>query len=258
MKHFKRTIVFILALVMTVTLLPAAVQAASTKTVYVVSGVKVKEGKTTTEITLSYNDNGLLKKIASTYADEKVSETFAYNNKNLLKKYVNKVLTGKHKGTVDTSTYKYYSSGLRKSKTENEGEPVTYQYNKKNQIISETGEHGSTQYTYNKYGHVRKTASDDGNFSYSATFDDNGNITKWARKFQTEKIGYGSYTITYNSAGRVKTIKGTEKANPMAPEHTRTLTFTYTKMKVSADLADAIAEQQWQFINRNSGVAFAW
>ena len=256
MKSKKGTIVFGLFLIMALTLLPITAQAASTKNVYVVSNVKVKEGSTTTSITLTYNSNGLLKKIETEYADENISESFTYNKKNLLTKYVEKILTGEHKGTTNTRQYKYKSNGQRKSMSENGGEAVTYTYNSKNQITKEAGEYGSTKFTYHSNGHVKKTTSD--NMTYSASFDKKGNIIKWNRKFKGEKIGYGTINLTYNSAGRVKTLTKTAKANPMAPEKKRTLTFTYTKMKVPKSLAAAIADQQWQYINGEAAVGFAW
>ena len=255
MKHLKRTTVLILALIMTITLLPAAAQAASKKTVYVVSSVKVVENGKTTAIKLSYNENGLLTKIASTYADEKTTETFSYNKKDQLTKYVKKILSGKHKGDNETFTYTYNKKGQRKSK-DSKDYKVTYKYNSGNQIITAVSEHGDTNFKY-KNGHVKK-ASGTGPITYSATFDDHDNIKEWSNKFNTEKIGYGSYAYTYYKNGRAKTLKKTFKPNPMGSEKTQTLTFTYTKMTVPANLTDTIADQQWQFINGNGVVGFAW
>jgi len=255
MKHLKRTMVLFLALIMTITILPAAVQAASKKTVYVVSSVKVEENGKTTAIKLSYNEKGLLTKITSTYADEKTTETFSYNKKYQLTKYVKKVISGEHKGVNETLTYTYNGKGQRTSKA-SEDYKETYKYNTKNQITTAVSERGETNYKY-KNGHVKKATGTDP-LTYSATFDDHNNIKQWSNKFNTEKIGYGSYTFTYYKNGRAKTLKKTFKPNPMGTEKTQTLTFTYTKMTVPADQADTIADQQWQFINGDGVVGFAW
>ncbi len=262
MKAFKRTITLALALLLGVTLLPAAVktEAASTKTVYVVSKITIKEGSTTTASTLSYTDTGLIQKIDTSYKTERIKDTFTYNADNQLKKHVEKILTGDHKGSTPT-TYTYNKNGQRTKKTDkydDEKSVTKYTYNSKGQVAASTVEDRTTTYTYHKNGHVKKANNED--IAYTASFDDKGNITKWTRKFDTQKIGYYNATITYTGSGRVSKITKTFKNNPMQDKQSQTLTFSYTKVKVPAALADTIAEQQWNIINNLHGGAesFAW
>lgn len=258
MKHFKRTMVLILAVLMSISLLPAVAQAASKKTVYVVSSVTIKEGSQTNKITLSYNSNGLLKKFSepATYT----TVTFKYNDKNQLVKKINNTYDGDFKGK-QTITYKYNKKGQRTKKIETFGEGDTqttlYTYTSNNYVKTATGMFGKTTYKYNK-GRVIKATSD--KIRYAAKYDSKGSIIKWVRYFEKEKIGNYKATITYKN-GRVSKLVRTYKPNPMWDRsHKETLTFTYKKMTVPASLADEIAEQQWHYINsaNDNAESFAW
>ena len=266
MKHFKRSVAFVLALIMSVTLLPLVAQAATTKTktVYVITNIAVKEnGKTKAingkkaGVTVTYNDNGLIKKIDSAFVYDAGTDTFTYNKNNQMTKKVSKF------GDDSNTTTYTWKNGLKTKKTEKSpdySQTTKYKYNSKDQISSSNNGHETTKYSYKK-GHVIKAVGEE--ITYTASLDDKGNITKWTRKFNSNKIGYYKATITYNKSGRVSKLVRTFKSNPMMQEkHTQTLTFTYKKMTVPKSVADTIADQQWQLINSNTlhldAESFAW
>lgn len=263
MKRLKTLMLTALTLMTAVAFLPsgARVQAASKKSVYVVTKIKVMEGKSKTTIKLTYNKTGLLKTIDSPIVDEKSIETFTYNKNNQLIKMVDDSV---FHGEKNHSVFKYsWKKGRKVSKTEiYDGNPILlkYTYNSKGQIVSETGGMGGkTTYKY-KMGQVFK--SDNEQLHYKANLDKKGNATSWTRTYynknekKSEKIGYCNARFTYKS-GRVKKLTKTFKNNPMQDkERTQTRTFIYKKISVPKKLADSIADQQWKLINETEG--FAW
>ena len=262
MKHLKRIIVLALALVMCISLLPAVTHAASTKTVYVVSGITVTESGTKTSVKPAYNENGLITKINAVYYNEKISDTFKYSGTKVIR-HTMKVLTGDHKGQNNSTKYTWKGGKITQRDTSYAGgskETLKYKYDSKNRVSKEISDFGTTKFTY-KNGHVNKATN--GQIVYAAKFDSKGNITQWTRKIGKDTIGTYKATLTYGKSGRLTKLKATTKPNPMVQKKfTRTLSFKYKKVTVPASAAKKIADQQWQLINsycfNNCAVSFAW
>ncbi len=257
MKRFMTTAA-VLAVTICMACLPAEVHAAAKKkTVYVISGISVKEDGKKTSVKPTYTKDGLLKKIKWVLSDETYTDSFTYGKKGQIKQNTEKILSGSHKGQGATVKYTWKNGRLtQKIEYYAEGDSSTtkYTYDAKGRIASSSNGHEEIIFTYKK-GHVVKSEGD--KIKYSASLDSKGNVKKWTRTFDGQKIGYYSAKITYKS-GRVKKLTRIFKANPMQEkEQKQTLTFTYKKMRVPKSLADKIADQQWQFIN-HAADSFAW
>ena len=248
----------LLAAIVCMVCLPAKVHAAAKKeTVYLISGISVKENGKKTSVKPTYTEDGLLEKIKWVFSDETYTNSFTYGKKGQIRQNTEKILSGSHKGQGATVKYTWKNGRLtQKVEYYAEGDSSTtkYTYNAKGRIASSSNGHEKIKHTYKK-GHVVK--SEGGKIKYSASLDSYGNVKKWIRTFDGQKIGYYNAKITYES-GRVKKLTRIFKANPMQEkEQEQTLTFTYKKMRVPQSLVEKITAQQWQFIN-HAADSFAW
>ena len=270
----KKIIAIILILTIasaSVMLLPADDSyAASKKTIYVVSSVKIKNGSKTIKPKISYT-KGLIKKI--TLPGEKM--TFSYNKKKQLKKYVDNKTTGEFKGKeVVTYTWKNNLMQKRTSKVPGRYDisVSTYKYKKKQltagKTVSKWVEDGKNykyvgKETYKcKKGmpvYVGQTSnSNKEKFSTANTFkyDKKKNITRRIMTMNGKKFSNSYYKakITYKN-GRVSKMK-TEHLIPMGMNEKPakcTITVSYKKIKVKKAYAGTIEKQQWQLINNMAG-----
>lgn len=282
MKNGKKLLALIFTLTLmlcSVTLLPAEkANAAAKKTVYVVSSMKVKKGSKTLKVKVSYDKKGFLKKIS----ESGKTQTFSYDKKHQIKKFVDNVTTGDHKGK-STRTYTWETGRLTKmvGKRGEDKSTSKYTYNDAGQIVScemidEWDDGSSTQsltYSY-KNGHLVKTVliSKEGDDTHESivtrTLDKKKNITK--SKFLldgSDKLGFGyKAKITYKK-GRPSKMATSFLHGMMPGTAKQTVTITYKKIKVDKFFKDKIDAQQWQLINCSSDYAiqgdtgleeFAW
>lgn len=277
MKTGKKIAALTLVLMMAFTLMPAAGLAAAkkTKTIYVVSSVKIKYGKKTINSKISYKD-GFLTKI-NTPGDIR---SFSYDKKYQLKKSTDKITSGDFKGT-ETRSYSWKNGNIVKivisnSRSSDEKDTTTYKYNKKDQVISSTrtsewlNEDGNpgkdvtkSTYSYNKKGYLKsikaetKNGSDVHITSVSYQSDKKNNIVKSSMDLDGKPFhnSYYKAKISYKN-GRVSSMK-TEHLIPMGMDGKPaklTISLKYKKVNVKTSYSDRIADQQWQLINQAAGL----
>ena len=262
MKFFKKAFIMSVALAMAIAITPAA-QSNTKKTLYIISSISVKENGKTTPIKLSYNKNGLLKKIDASYSDSRITQSFYYDNSNQLTK---RIMKGSDYGSKVNVTYLYtWKKGkLKKIVTDFSGNDTcttVFKYNSQNLISSQAVTYSgdsfkfTTDFTKYKKGHRVKAKGYD---KYEAGLDKKGNITYY---WLGEYVG-NQASIKYDKNGRVKTLKRTFTTGMYGSDkHTQNLNFSYKQISVPKKVGDLIAEQQWTLINNArsyNDVSFAW
>ncbi len=265
----------IMAFMVGITSVTVPVKAATGKSVYVVSAIKIKDGSDSYTKKLSYK-NGFITKIETPSSVEELLETFSYNKNYELKKYVQKVLSGDWKGFQETSTYQYKKGLLVKKVTErNDSDRDTMSYSWKNgKIVSaesnstwkdENGEEGKSSATYEyayKNGHVVKETIKNSfaTMGSKITLDINNNITKYQMTGNPDS--YYKAAITYDKNKRISKMTVRYKNPMMGSEVKQVMTIVYKKVTVGSKYVSAIKAQQWQLLNggnRSSLAAnFAW
>lgn len=277
MKRMKKMMATMVVLTLIIVIMGQVVQvkAATSKSIYVVSAIKVKDGSDNYTKKISYK-NGFITKINTPASTESLVETFSYNKSYELKKYVQKVLTGDWKGFQETSTYKYKNGLLSKKVTQrNDSDKDTMTYSWKNgKIVSaasvstwkeENGEEGksSATYTYTyKNGHVVKEAveNDYGTMKSNITLDKNNNIVKYQMAGNPDS--YYKATITYDKNKRITKMTARYKNPMMGSETKQIMTIVYKKVTVNSKYAEGVKVQQWQLLNGGNksslNANFAW
>lgn len=137
------------------------------------SAAVYKKGRISTSVFRLYNKKGKV--------TDKVNETFSYNNKEWISKYVEK--TGRHT-RIHRYSYKFYSNGMPKSIT------LSVKYDKKTVRAAKT--------TFNKKGLV-KTINDTGDLEECVyTYDKKGRVKERIEKW--EGIPMNKTVFTYGNA----------------------------------------------------------
>lgn len=266
MNKMKRLLAILLLTILTGTMI-LPVQAASKKTMYVVSSIKEKGvlrsfGKDSYTVKVTYTKKGLIKKI-NIPCKEGLVYTFTYNKKNRLTKFVEEIKNGDFK-CVNTYTYTYKDGKLKTrtlKSTNGDTEKRTYDYKNGYRVLSNNittwKENGKTETeksketaTY-KNGHV-KTLNRVGIYSQTYSMDSRGNYTKYVLKAADGTIikdGYLKASMNYDKNNRI-TKRVVAYKNPMMDREEKiTQTVKYKKITVDKKYAAMIEAQQWQLLN---------
>ena len=219
LKRFALWLTAILAFLMII-----PVNAASKKTMYVVTSIKRVHNPYTYTYTIKYNKNGLLEECSSGY-----TKGCKYDKNGVLKQEGDKVYTIKKgvrvKGVTPSTTYKYKWKNGQCVEVKSGNVRYTYAYDSKGNMTKEEVYIDNVltytyAYTYNNKGH-------------RLTYD-----------FWSKSGGLSStaYELKYKN-GRLKTVEH-KSASLNA-----TITYTYSKVKVPKKLVEKVNAQQQYILN---------
>ena len=232
-------IVLVAALMLNVS---TAFAASSTKTVYVISSMSIKDssGNYSEKISFKYNDNGLLKSYKGNAYDK---GTFKYSGKKLKSADI-------QTGDGAPTTYKYTWKDGKITKAYDSTNYITtkFKYNSKGQItkITATGDYSTStlfEMTY-KYDSKKRIKSEAiGVTEYKYKYNSKGRLTSF-------KTVSSNYTTEYKYKNTVKNGRVTKIVRSLstAPDNKLTVTVKYKAIKVPSANKTLVKKQQNQIL----------
>ena len=227
------------ALLMAFLINPAQADAASKKTVYVISSIKCKSasGKIVDTYSYKYNSKGLVKQKTMTTSGIKLQYKYTYDKDNQIKKAA--VYSSGKPSYTEKYTYKdgLLSKGVFTSKYDGTKTISLYTYNAKKQLIYiDSDQNPDTTLKYNSKGSI--STADFGFKTLKYKYNSKGFVSKEYMGKKLDRIY--RYTYTSKNSARRKTMTcyyGNKKK-------ICTYYFTYKKMKVNKAYVPAVKKQQ--------------
>ena len=214
----------------------------STKTIYVISSMTVKNSSSNYEETIKfkYNDNGLLK---SYKGNDYHKGTFKYSGKKLKSADI-------QTGDGAPCTYKYTWKDSRITKAYDSTNYITtkFKYNKKDLItkITATGDYSTSTlfemaYKFDSKKRIKSEAI--GVTEYKYKYNSKGCLTSF-------KTVSSNYTTEYKYKNTVKNGRITKIVRSLSsfPENKLTVTVKYKKIKVPSSYKTLVKKQQNQIL----------
>ncbi len=258
----------VLLMLMSFILFPARqAEAASKKTVYVLTGINyiTEDGKTIPVHKYSYNKKGMLK--SGTRGNGTVKMKFTYDKKGRLKTYETKLnewqvrkYTYNKKGKICKVDTTYLDGSTRKFAYD--GFHSVYKFNSKKQVVKETAA-GSVwddkqeksvkvtydiRYSYDKKGRIVEKVNKTTGDSVKITYDKKGSSGTMVYKSE-DYTSTSKSKNTYNKKGLLTKMEENEE-DSNGDKIVSVYTYEYKKMKVKKSMVKKIKAQQEALMNQ--------